>query len=188
MKTAIYRGGVNSLAVWPWSGVRAWLFQLGLVIASVLLPAAAHLTGAPVRWLLPMHWPVILAGLLYGWRGGLTVGLLAPGSNWLLTGYPLPIKLLPMTVELAVYGFVAGWLVERWHWNRFAAVAVALVAGRMVFLAAIAMFGATDGTGFWAYVTAAMVPGLAAGVGMVVVIPVLGQLLSSINSGGSHHA
>ena len=157
-------------AVRPWAGWRPWAAQAGFVTAAVLLPAICHLFGLPVRYLLPMHWPVILAGLLYGWQGGLIVGLLAPASNYLLTGYPLLPKMAAMTVELAVYGGLTGWLVVR-GWKGWTAVATSLAAGRVVFLAAILMLGATDGLGFWAFTSAAMLPGLAGGVGMVAVLP-----------------
>ena len=156
--------------VLPWVGVRPWLIQLGFIGAAVALPAMAHLMGLPVRWLLPMHWPVILAGLLYGWRGGLIVGLLSPASNWLLTGYPLPLKLLPMMLELAVYGGLTGWLVER-GWRSWKAMTLSLVAGRVVFLGTILTLGATDGMGFWTFTGAAVLPGLAAGAVMVVILP-----------------
>ena len=157
---------ITTNAVLPWAGWRPWAAQAGFISAALLLPTVCHLTGWPVRWLLPMHWPIILAGLVYGWRGGLAVGLLAPLSNYLLTGYPLPIKLLPMTMELAIYGGLTGWLRER-GWSSYLATATALVAGRVAFLTVILSFGATDGLGFWQFAGAAMLPGLAAGAGMV---------------------
>ncbi len=164
--------------VLPARGVWTLVVPVGFVAAAVMFPAAAHLTGAPVRWLLPMHWPVILAGLLFGWRGGLTVGLLAPGTNWLLTGYPLLVKLLPMTVELAVYGFAAGWLREKAGWNGFAAVAVALVAGRLFFLVSIFLTGVNE-VPFGHYVIAAMMPGLVAGAAQLVSLPLLAKYFLS---------
>ncbi len=175
MRTAAYPGVLNGVAVLPWRGTKAWAFHLGLVAAAVLLPAVAHLTGAPVRWLLPMHWPIILAGLVYGWRSGLMVGLLAPGTNYLLTGIPLPLILPAMTLELAVYGFVTGWLRERLNLSGFAAVGVALIAGRIVFLSVVLLTGAALGS-FGKYVIAAMLPGLAAGVVQVVLMPVVAKV------------
>jgi len=165
-----------SAGVIPLADVRAWLVVALFIAAAVILPAVCHITGLPVRWLLPMHWPIVLAGALYGWRGGLITGLLGPLSNYALTGYPLLLKLLPMTTELAVYGALTGWLIER-GWNRFAAIGTALVAGRLVFLGAIILTSATDGLGFGAYISAAMLPGLAGGIGMAAGIPVLVKLI-----------
>ncbi len=171
MENSTYRLNSGRTLVLPSSGLSAWLIQLGLVFAAVMLPAVAHLTGAPVRWLLPMHWPVIFAALVFGMRGGTTVGALAPMTNYLLTGYPILIKALPMTFELAAYGLVIGWLRQK-GWNSFAAVTVGLVAGRILFLVILLLTGANE-VPFGQYLVAAMVPGLAAGVGQVVFLPVL---------------
>jgi hypothetical protein len=72
------------------SGSQAIVFQTSLFGAAVILPVLAHWFNAPVRYLLPMHWPVILAGLVYGWRGGALTGLLAPSVSYLVSGFPLP--------------------------------------------------------------------------------------------------
>ena len=56
-------------------GGKGALFELGMIGAAVALPALCHLTGAPVTVLLPMHWPVIAAGLFCGWR-------VAPTALW----------------------------------------------------------------------------------------------------------
>ena len=165
--------------VLPASGTRAYIFQFSLVTAAVILPAAAHLCGAPVRWLLPMHWPVILAALVYGWRGGMTVGMMAPFTSYLLTGLPLLVKALPMTFELAVYGLVIGYLREKRGWNSFGAVAMGLIAGRIVFLGMILLTGANEVV-FGQYLLAAMAPGIVAAVGMVVMLPLVAKRLVSV--------
>jgi len=175
MKNSILINRSHQGFVCSWRSTQAAWLQLGLVAAAVLLPAAAHLTGAPVRWLLPMHWPIILAGLVYGWRSGLVVGLLAPVSNWLLTGYPLPMVLPAMTVELALYGFIAGWLRECADWNRFAAVGLALIVGRVFFLGTVLFANGFIGY-FGDYVVVAMLPGVVAGGMQVILLPLIARL------------
>ncbi len=91
---------------------RKLLFS-GLFLAlGVLLPmATGHLVGIPGTILLPMHIPVLLCGLLCGWRFGLLCGLLTPTLSFLFTGMPALYPMLPvMTVELSLYGAVGGWL------------------------------------------------------------------------------
>jgi hypothetical protein len=171
MKTFQHSSNHNNTVVLPISSVRDWVFQFLMIGVAVLLPAVAHLTGAPVRWLLPMHWSVVFAALVYGWRGGLTVGALAPASNLLLTGYPLLIKAIPMTFELAIYGLVIGLLLEK-GWNSYVAVAVGLVVGRIVFLGVIIMTGANEVI-LAQYLVVAMIPGLVAGLGMIIILPTL---------------
>jgi uncharacterized membrane protein len=155
----------------PAAGVRARAVQAVLLLsASFLLPTAAHLAGLPVRQLLPMHWPVLLAGLCYGGRAGALVGLAAPGLSFLLSGMPYPPMIPPMTVELGAYGFLAGFARERLRWNAFAATALALVGGRLVFVAIAWATGAT-GAGLLPYLTAAMLPGLPAAAAQILLLP-----------------
>ena len=158
------------------------LAQAGLVAAAVGLPVAAHLGGAPVRMLLPMHWPVILAGLVFGWRGGLAVGALAPTASFLISGYPLPPVLVQMSLELATYGAVAGWLRERARTSGFLAVATALVAGRIVFIAStLVLSGATTAT--FGYLRAALLPGVVAAVVQTGTLPLLADRWTSSGQG-----
>lgn len=160
-----------TLAFWE---VRSLAFQGLLVGLAVALPVVAHLTGAPVRVLLPMHWPVILAGLVYGWRGGALVGLLAPSASFVLSGLPAPLIIPAMTLELFCYGFITGLLREHFRWNPFASVTIALVLGRVAFVAVI-VFSGTVTTNYAGYVKAVLLPGLAAAFGQLVLLPLIGD-------------
>lgn len=153
------------------SGLRAYSFQVALIFAAIALPAIAHLTGAPVRFLLPMHWCVILAGLVYGWRSGALIGLMAPFVSYLLSGLPLPINLPSMTLELFTYGLVAGFLRERTGLNAWLSVAIALVAGRLVFIGFVLLGNPI--TNHLAHLQAALLPGLVAGLGQIALLPIL---------------
>ena len=157
-----------TLAFWT---AKSLVFQFILVASSVALPAAAHLAGAPVRFLLPMHWPVLLAGLAYGWRGGALVGLAAPIASYAVSGYPLPPILPAMTIELFVYGLFAGLLRERLHLNGFISVAVAVVIGRLAFMTAAVMTGGVLLNA--EYLKAALLPGLPAAAVQIALLPVL---------------
>jgi len=155
-------------------GVRALVTQAVLVAATVALPVLAHMTGAPVRLLLPMLWPVLFAGLAYGWRMGVLTGLLAPLASFLLSGFPMPPVIPAMTIEMAVYGFAAGVLVQRFRWNTFAAVAIALAAGKLAFLPLAVATGwtANEGT-FVNYLWVAMGPGLLGGLLQIALLPLM---------------
>jgi len=152
------------------SGLRAMGFELLLVALAVVLPVVAHLAGAPVRYLLPMHWPVILAGLVYGWRGGALTGILAPIVSYGLSGYPLPHILPSMTMELLTYGLVTGILRERVHLSGFLAAGLALIAGRIVFVLSVLIWGAA-GTGTVQYFQSALAPGLVGALCQAVALP-----------------
>ncbi len=148
------------------------VIQLGLISAAVALPAVFHIAGMPVRWILPMHLPVILAGLIYGWRSGLVIGLCVPLINWLLTGFPLAPVLPAMMIELAVYGGLSGWLNQKSSWRMTAALGVALIVGRICFLGTILLTGGHNGS-FGHYAIVAMTPGIAAMFGQVLIIPLV---------------
>lgn len=153
-------------------GWQDWLVHAGFITLTVMLPAVSHLLGLPVRLLLPMHWPVIMAGLVYGWRSGLLIGLMAPFTNHLLTGYPLMPMIPPMTVELAVYGSMVGLIKEYIDSKGYKAVLSALIMGRLILVGIVAAFG-LFGSNFLAYLKAAMMPGLAAMLLQTILLPPL---------------
>jgi hypothetical protein len=157
----------NTLTFWS---VKSLIFQFVMITAAALLPALAHTLGAPVRILLPMHWPVLLAGLVYGWRSGAIVGLAAPIVAFSFSGYPLPPMIAPMTLELATYGLLAGFLCERLKFGRFVSMAIALVAGRLVFIATVLALGSVVFNN--QYIQAAMLPGLIAAALQIAILPI----------------
>lgn len=156
------------------SGVRAIAFQVLLIAAAVILPVVSHLSGAPVRFLLPMHWPIILAGLVYGWRAGILTGVLAPIVSYFLSGFPLPNILPSMTVELLTYGLVTGLLRELLRLNPFFSVAIALVLGRIVFVLSV-LTGNSVTTHYLEYYQAALTPGIIAAILQIVLLPFLAK-------------
>lgn len=155
----------------PAISARAVSVQAALLLAAAwLLPAAAHAAGLPVRLLLPMHWPVLLAGLCYGWRSGAVVGLAAPAVSVMLSGHPSPAVLPAMTVELGTYGLLAGLGIQGFGLGRRLATLTGVLGGRMVFIAAVLATGAAAGP-LVPYLRAALLPGLAAMVGQIVLLP-----------------
>ena len=97
--------------------------------------------------LLPMHLPVLLCGFICGWPYGLTVGAILPIMRSLLfmvpTFYP---KALAMALELAAYGFLAGFVFgcARWKCIRslYRALVVAMLGGRLIWgLAMLCLLG-----------------------------------------------
>lgn len=143
-----------------------------LALSSFLLPAAAHRLGLPVRWLLPMHWAVLLAGLSYGGIAGAATGLLAPFLSFVVSGMPLPHILPAMTLELATYGALAGFARQRWALPGWVAATVAIAGGRVVFMAMALATGAATPT-VPAYLRAALLPGLPVALLQIALLPPL---------------
>ena len=88
----------------------------------------------------PMHIPVLLCGFVCGWPWGLAVGAIAPLMRSVLFGMPaMGPDAISMAFELATYGAVSGILyriLPRKPWSVYAALIIAMIAGRLVWGAA----------------------------------------------------
>lgn len=128
-----------------------------LVAVCVVFPLAFHAVG-PIagRTLLPMHIPVLLAGLVCGPIFGLIVGLVGPLLSSVITQMP-PMGILPiMMIELGTYGLVAGLMIKFVHTRRlsvdlYISLIVAMIIGRIVagVAQAVYFFEGTYLIGMW---------------------------------------
>ena len=101
--------------------------------------------------LLPMHLPVLLCGMVCGWRWGLPVGLVLPFLRSLIFGMPpLYPQAVWMACELAAYGAVAGalYLLIRVRGRVYFALLGAQLAGRVVWGVVKALLLGIKGTAF----------------------------------------
>jgi len=153
-----------------YKGVKTIIFQIVLISIAVLSPYIAHAFSAPVRYILPMHWAVILAALVYGWRGGAVTGVLAPVTSFFISGMPAGIYLAAIVPELFVYGIITGLLREKFRMNAFVSVAAALVAGRIVFMMVFILSGNVQGS-ISGHLSDSMMPGLAAALLQILILP-----------------
>ena len=131
------------------AGVRSGAVILVFVAGGLWLPWLCHQFQLAGATFLPMHVFVILAGLLAGWRGGLAVGLLTPLLSHALSGMPLAVLLPQITLELSVYGLVAGLAREHWRWGVVRSLLAAMLAGRLAlgaFFLAVYLTGAMSQT------------------------------------------
>lgn len=105
----------------------------GFFIAlGVIFPILFHMVNMGGAVFLPMHIPVLLAGFILGGKYGFIVGLLTPALSSLLTGMPPLMPILPiMTIELSLYGLVAGILSEKANINNIFSLLAAMICGRV---------------------------------------------------------
>jgi len=97
----------------------------GLLLAiSIVLPQFFHLAGGPQSGalFLPMHIPVLLAGLILGPVYGLAIGAVAPMISFAMTGMPVAARLPFMVLELAIYGCVSGLFYHSFRLSRLGGV------------------------------------------------------------------
>jgi riboflavin transporter FmnP len=164
------------------------LTTTGLLLAvGLLLPMVFHSLFGAVggRTFMPMHYTVLLGGLLLGPVAGAFLGIATPLLSTLMTGMPAVAILPPMVVELAVYGLVAGVARRSWRLAAFWSLLLAMMAGRIALGLAVAVLGPFIGLKAEpvAYVVAGIVTGLPGIAVQVVVIPLLlarGRLERSI--------
>ncbi|MBQ5414822.1 MAG: ECF transporter S component, partial [Firmicutes bacterium] len=86
--------------------------------------------------LCPMHIPALLCGFMCGWPWGLAVGFIAPLLRSVIFGMPAMFpSAVGMAFELAVYGMMSGLLyrlLPKKKWAVYAALLIAMIAGRIV--------------------------------------------------------
>ena len=155
-----------------------WIAQTGLYLAlAIVLPIGLHAFGVGGRVFLPMHLPVLLAGFLVGPVSGLAAGLLAPGLSFLITGMPPTYAVPLMSLELPLYGLVAGLAYNRLRLNVYIALLAAMIVGRLMFalgLIVLGMFMDLPYTATVFFSTAGpMVAGLPGIAVQIVLIPVV---------------
>jgi hypothetical protein len=103
------------------------------VALGLVLPMAFHAFGLAGQIFSPMHIPVLVGGLVLGAEAGLAIGLVTPLLSSVLTGMPpwnMPVLYL-MMLELAAYGALSGYLMQRRR-NLYLALLGAMVGGRIV--------------------------------------------------------
>ncbi len=124
-------------AVLRYTDIRSYVFTSVFVSLAVFTPWAFHQFHLAGPTFLPMHIFVLAAGLLFGWRAGLIVGLFTPLASYAVSGMPVLAVLPQIVVELAVYGLAAGILREKLNLRMMWSLLGAMVAGRLALLLSV---------------------------------------------------
>jgi len=152
---------------------------------SILLPQIFHLFGGTGPVFLPMHIPVLLAGLYLGGIQGALIGFLAPIFSSFLTGMPAIPILYFMIVEVTVYGFAAGFFYQKKKLNIYVSLILSMIMGR-VFLALTVytlqpLLGLTISPS--AYFTGALLTGIP---GMLIQLLFIPAMIRLLEKAGEH--
>lgn len=104
--------------------ISALMIALGLIIPFF----TSHIFGVPGTILLPMHFPIIIGGIVCGPFYGALIGLIVPVLSSLLTGMPPVYPMLPlMAVQLIFMGLFSGLIAK--HFNTFVSVIGGIIGG-----------------------------------------------------------
>lgn len=120
------------------------------VVLAILIPQLVHLIAGQnsgVKWM-PMFFPILLAGCLFGYWWGLGIGAVSPIVSFLITSIwkkPMPSKyrLGFMVPEAAAFGLVSGLFSTRIAFNKwfaFPAVLFAQLIGIILYIIICAIF------------------------------------------------
>ena len=105
-------------------------------VLCYVLPLAFHSFGIGTMFS-PMHFPVLLAGILCGPVYGALCGLCGPIISSVFSGMPGPAMLVSMIPELMVYGLIAGavfcsFRTKKFLLRTYVSLILAMLAGRIV--------------------------------------------------------
>jgi len=117
--------------VLKYTDIKSYILTLVFVSLAVSVPWIFHQFHLAGPTFLPMHIFVLMAGLAFGWRAGLVVGLFTPLSSYVVSGMPA-LQILPqIVVELSAYGLIAGILRERFNLRIVWSLLGAMAGGRL---------------------------------------------------------
>lgn len=150
------------------------------VAIGIVLPYFTMNIKAFGKMLLPMHYPVMLCGLICGESYGLFVGLLLPILRYFIVGTPIIYPTaLAMCIELAVYGFAIGFLYNRSKYKCIIALyrclIITMVLGRVLWGITYYILLRFIGQQFTAYMflTSAFISGIPGIIGQLIIIPII---------------
>lgn len=106
------------------------------VALCCVLPLIFHMIGGGAAFS-PLHFPVLLCGLICGPLYGALCGICGPALSCIISGMPSAPQLISMIPELMVYGIVAGILFKVIHTksiyaNLYLSLIPAMLAGRLI--------------------------------------------------------
>jgi niacin transporter len=159
---------------------RLYAFVAAFTALDVLLPWLTHHFGGVQAGctFLPMHIFVLLAGLLFGWRAGLLVGLFTPLISFGVSAMP-PSAILPqITVELICYGLAAGILREKFNLRIIWSLLGAMLIGRLTLGLAVLLFS-WGGVNPLLYVWSVIQQGWPGIVIQLIIVPPLAKVLNN---------
>ena len=111
------------------------MIAIGIVIVTVL----KNFGGQPIlRLFSPMHFPVLIAGLVIGPVEGMICGILTPALSYLINQLP-PNGPWAMMAELGVYGLITGLCMRSFGKDRnmakiYISLIIAMIAGNKITL------------------------------------------------------
>lgn len=104
-----------------------------LIVLGIVTPMIFHTFNMGGKIFLPMHLPVLIAGLLLDPLYALLVGVLTPVLSSILTSMPPIMPMLPIMVfELGTYGLVGALIKNKAKQSDIVSLICAMISGRII--------------------------------------------------------
>ena len=161
------------------SNIKKMTYSALFLAIAMVLPFVTGQIPQIGSMLCPMHIPALLCGFICGWPWGLAVGFIAPLLRSVIFGMPAMFPgAVAMAFELAVYGFAAGLLyrlLPKKKWSVYAALIIAMIAGRVVWGIVRLILAGLSGAKFtWPMFIAGAITNAIPGIILqIILIPVL---------------
>ena len=158
------------------SNIKKLVLTAMFIAIGVVLPMAFHTIPGAGGIFLPMHIPVLLAGIILGFPFGFACGVLTPLLASFITGMP-PLGILPpMMFELAAYGTVSSLLMhlgktKNIYLRIYLSLLGAMLIGRIIFGILNAFIFSVGEYSMQIWVTAAFITALPGIIIQIVLIP-----------------
>ena len=158
--------------------LRKYTITAMCITLCAVLPLALHAIPGAANTVLPMHIPVLICGLVVGWKFGLMAGLFGPMLSSFTTGMPAPSYMPIMMIELAVYGMVCGLMMLIMHGrnkyvNIYTSLILAMILGRIFAGAARALFFAPGTVTMALWVSSYFITSLPGIILQLIIIPII---------------
>lgn len=145
---------------------------------GLILPFFTGQIQAIGNKLLPMHIPVLLCGVVCGWKYGLMVGFITPLLRSLLFTMPALPNAIGMAFELATYGAIIGLIYYKLGKSKlriYISLLSAMIIGRIVWgIVSIIIYGVQQSAFTWQmFISGALLNAIPGIILQLVLIPIL---------------
>ncbi len=152
------------------------------LVLGLLLPFLCGQIQIIGNMLLPMHIPVLLCGLICGYRYGLLLGFILPLVRSFL--FTMPIfypNAIAMAFELATYGFCIGYLFKKAPWqcikSLYRCLMITMIIGRVVWAFIMILLLGTSQFTFTIFITSSLINAIPGILLQLILIPSIMLLL-----------
>lgn len=157
------------------------IFNIVLIVFGIVLSMMINVFKGLYGIILPIHIPVIIAGLLLGPISGISVAVFTPILSNIFCGFPHIEELFFIIFELFCYGCIAGFLKNK-NINTYIILIILFILARVIYFGGMWFLGNIINVGYISIksiikIIIEQIPGM---ILQIIVIP---PLLKKVKSG-----